>query len=1012
MASINNIPTTRVSQPLIRQRLLTQVQTEQAAIYRLQRQLSTGQRFDLASEDPNPALRGAQIVRLLERKVQMRTNLTSTASLFSATESALGNVSTQLTQARATALANLGGTSTPSSRQAAASQLDLIIDNLVQTANSSFRGRSLFAGALTSKPAFQRVGDTVRYLGDTQNLLTYSDLGALLETNLTGDQTFGGLSSDVLGSVDFNPTVDESTPLVQLRGGQGITRGSVLVSDGTYSSVVDLSSATTLGDVAQLLAQHPPGWDEIPPATRTMRARVTSLGLELTLDGGALSIAEVGGGTTAAELGIKTPGGFGPGPFNGGDVNPLLLRTTRLNELFGTRATGYLSLDGLDNDIRIESLSNGSAFNGVTVKLLNDDHLHVGAGLNAGDEVAQYSATPTAAVAALSLPGAGNDLLLSAVTPGTTFNDVQVNVVNGGALGDAATVNYASGPPKVLTLGIDGSGQTSIGALIAAINGSGVFTAARDTSGGDTLIDNTALVPLSAIGTGLANTYQSGSDANTLVVRINAGLTTANQVIEAINATGQFTARVDVSESNNTGVGAVLDVTVDPAATTTLSGGSGENLDTAAGFRITNGGTTYEVNLDQVITVDDLLNQINGLGASVRATINALGTGIDIRSELSGAALTIGENGGTTATQLGIRSYSTTTVLSELNAGRGVRTTDGVDFTITRRDGVAIPIALRGGVYATATLDGQGNHDALVIASRTTGSAGNAYRVAITDSGSGGGDSVSLVGNTITFQVDLAAGFTAAEAVTLLNSNGALGPQFYARLDTTLDPGNNGSGNLAATDAVAFTEGKSSAVTLGDVLNIINFAPANLATATPLVARFATVGNGIELVDSSAGGGTLQVAGSPTPGTAVDLGFIPEGNAISDAPSVSGGSQILTGRDVRPIEVPGVFSALFKLRDAIANNDITAAERAIAQLDEATDNVTNMRGELGVRSQALDDLLTRLDAEEVELLQAKSDDLEISFEDVVSQLVARQASYEAALRASGAISQLTLLNFL
>ena len=91
------------------------------------------------------------------------------------------------------------------------------------------------------------------------------------------------------------------------------------------------------------------------------------------------------------------------------------------------------------------------------------------------------------------------------------------------------------------------------------------------------------------------------------------------------------------------------------------------------------------------------------------------------------------------------------------------------------------------------------------------------------------------------------------------------------------------------------------------MLNIINFAPANLATATPLVARFATVGNGIELVDSSAGGGTLQVAGSPTPGTAVDLGFIPEGNAISDAPSVSGGSQILTGRDVRPIEVPGVF---------------------------------------------------------------------------------------------------------
>ena len=43
-----------------------------------------------------------------------------------------------------------------------------------------------------------------------------------------------------------------------------------------------------------------------------------------------------------------------------------------------------------------------------------------------------------------------------------------------------------------------------------------------------------------------------------------------------------------------------------------------------------------------------------------------------MRSRLSGADFTIGENGGTTATQLGIRSYNGSTELSAFNRGVGV----------------------------------------------------------------------------------------------------------------------------------------------------------------------------------------------------------------------------------------------------------------------------------------------------------------------------------------------------
>ena len=74
-------------------------------------------------------------------------------------------------------------------------------------------------------------------------------------------------------------------------------------------------------------------------------------------------------------------------------------------------------------------------------------------------------------------------------------------------------------------------------------------------------------------------------------------------------------------------------------------------------------------------TVDELLNLFNGAELGLLAEINAAGNGINVRSRLSGADFTIGENGGTTATQLGIRTYTGATELADFNRGVGVPTT-------------------------------------------------------------------------------------------------------------------------------------------------------------------------------------------------------------------------------------------------------------------------------------------------------------------------------------------------
>ena len=120
---------------------------------------------------------------------------------------------------------------------------------------------------------------------------------------------------------------------------------------------------------------------------------------------------------------------------------------------------------------------------------------------------------------------------------------------------------------------------------------------------------------------------------------------------------------------------------------TATSGGGGSAFDTS-GLQIVSEGKTYTVDVSGDKTVQDLLNSINGSGTGLDAEINSSSTGINVRSRVSGSSFSIGENGGNTAAQLGIRTFTANTQLSQLNYGQGVgvntATPGGTDFTISQ----------------------------------------------------------------------------------------------------------------------------------------------------------------------------------------------------------------------------------------------------------------------------------------------------------------------------------------
>jgi flagellin-like hook-associated protein FlgL len=941
---------------------------------------------------------------LLERKSQVQTNLTTNQSYLTASDVAMSRISEMVADIRGATLSVIGTIANDDQRNAAAQQVGEAVRQLMDAGNQKFRGRFLFAGSTTLVRPFEKVGNNaIQYVGNENQLLSYSDVDLLFASNVNGNDVFGAISEPVRGSVDLNPVVTFNTRLDDLRQGQGISRGSISISANiggvTETSTVDLSSAATVGDVALMIHDNPPSGVGID-------VDITPTGLVLQLNSavpGLLSVQEVGGGTTASELGILNAAGVMAAPLTGRDLDPILRGTTRLDDAFGARAQAAIRSPGIENDIIIEADVRGSALNGVTVHF-TDNPL-----LSAGNEIVTYD------------PAAGR-------------------------------------------------------------------------------ID----------------------------VQIDENFTQAGHVVQAINdfqALGgvPFTARLDPLEAGpNAGTGQIPVTPLGQAAGTTAHG-AGVEFDQASGLQIVNGDETYALDISSATTVEDLLNLLNGSGAHLLAEINASRTGIDVRSRLSGADFSIGENGGQTATQLGIRTLVDQTRLDDMNFGLGVMDYQG------------------DGMKAVANFRSVGGNSDLVFRARQDGPDWNDFTINLIDSGGGAGsETVAWDPAAKTITLAVAPGVTTANRlVEVFQQNPGPRDNFEIDLDDADGGPNTGSGFVFTGSTTTsgghgggtdFTITRADGVILeidiagaGNVLEVRNAINNHVDNADGrLVARLAQYGNGIELVDNSLGTGQPGVARTMLSTTAIDLGLVAQGTqstspttpgtvagatvastgvnndlifqgatpgtypngievvfvdpgtaveafsynpvagtlqfdiiaGVTDAnriiqlldadpvasqlfsaaldpsdgndgtgfvevtnpatPSILAGGlpAVITGADVNRTETEGLFTGLLRLQNALMTNDNVQVQRAVDLLDRAMVNMNFTRADLGAKQQGLDVLEDRLGAEEIELREVLSLEHDTDIVEVISNLSARQMALEAGLQASARMLDMTLLDYL
>jgi len=357
----------------------------QSQLVQIEQELSTGKAVNQVSDNPSAAVMIEQLQKTLNYSTQYSSNITAATSNLNETESQLGNVTTLLTQAQSIASANVASTTSASARAAAATVVNSIYNQILSIANTQYNGTYLFGGENAQNAPYNSSAGGIQFVGTTGTLSNTVQIGSNLSFQVSGNEVFGGLSDSISTGTNLSPELQATDRLSDLAGatGTGIQLGSIQISNGTTTTSVNLSGADTVGDVVN---------DINAAGIAGVTASIGQYGLALDTSGGAnLSVSEVGGGNTAADLGILQPTPIGIGAsLQGNNLGAKVTDFTPLSDLLGGT--------GLDD-------TGFNISNGVTTKTITL------AGLNTvQDLVNAINAAGVGAKADINSAGTGIDL--------------------------------------------------------------------------------------------------------------------------------------------------------------------------------------------------------------------------------------------------------------------------------------------------------------------------------------------------------------------------------------------------------------------------------------------------------------------------------------------------------------------------------------------------------------------------------------------------------------------------
>jgi flagellar hook-associated protein 3 FlgL len=169
-------------------------------------EISSGTRVNSLSDDPVAVGENVLLSSQLNLNDSFSQTESSTVGMLQVTDSTLGSVVSQLTQAISLATEGNNGTLNASDLQSISSQISGIRDEVLSLANTTYMNRYVFSGSQGGTTPYSLSSavtpNTVTYNGDTVTSYITTPNGQKIQTNVPGSQIFSDPTNNVLQTLN------------------------------------------------------------------------------------------------------------------------------------------------------------------------------------------------------------------------------------------------------------------------------------------------------------------------------------------------------------------------------------------------------------------------------------------------------------------------------------------------------------------------------------------------------------------------------------------------------------------------------------------------------------------------------------------------------------------------------------------------------------------------------------------------------------------------------------------
>ena len=283
----------RVTQNMLTNFSTRALQQSQGKLFKTQEQLSTGNKINRASDDPQGMRKILDYRSSLSQIAQYKENISAGKERVEMAETTLDAVQDLLTQAKETAMDN--ATSEFSSRGAAAQNIRGVMEQAMGLANARIGKEYLFAGYLSDAAPFTIDGGyNVTYHGDDNAVYVKTGDTGKVEINTSGSAVFTGASltdgtnvfdamRDVAAALESEPM--DSTVLDEAvnRLGKGIEQIQVSRQGISMRYSQLKSSEASLGSLDQIITNRLSNTQKVDTVQAAVELKAQQLAYEAAL---------------------------------------------------------------------------------------------------------------------------------------------------------------------------------------------------------------------------------------------------------------------------------------------------------------------------------------------------------------------------------------------------------------------------------------------------------------------------------------------------------------------------------------------------------------------------------------------------------------------------------------------------------------------------------------------------------------------------------------------------------